>query len=78
MGTLYHVDCLYVEEEELSGKLGMELFVHMDEFRQLNVGYAFDEGLANPTDAFSVYYGERITRREFIAIYSVYRELYPF
>jgi len=26
---------------------------------QLNVGFALDEGLANPTDAFTVFYGER-------------------
>jgi len=37
----------------------MEKFVDHEGFKGLNVGFALDEGLANPTDAFTVYYGER-------------------
>ena len=32
------------------------------EFRALNVGLCVDEGLANPTEAFTVFYGERTPR----------------
>jgi len=31
----------------------------MDEFKRLNVGVAIDEGLANPRDAYTLFYGER-------------------
>ena len=33
--------------------------VKLPEFKNLNIGFALDEGLASPTNAFSVYYGER-------------------
>jgi len=49
----------FVPDEEVGGKRGMELFVTMPQFKDLNVGFALDEGLANPTDAFTVFYGER-------------------
>ena len=31
-------------DEEIGGHLGMEKFVHMKEFKNLNVGLALDEG----------------------------------
>ncbi len=34
-------------------------FVQREEFKELNVGFCLDEGLANPTDAFTVFYAER-------------------
>lgn len=37
----------------------MKLFVDTDDFKALNVGFALDEGIASPTDVFSVYYAER-------------------
>ena len=37
----------------------MALFLNTDLFKSLNVGVALDEGLANPTDKFTVFYGER-------------------
>ena len=64
-------------DEEVGGKKGMKLFVELDYFKKLNVGFALDEGalskhyralyplllyhagLANPSEAFSVFYGER-------------------
>ncbi|KAK2168321.1 hypothetical protein LSH36_18g09019 [Paralvinella palmiformis] len=49
----------FVPDEEVGGHKGMELFVHHDEFKKLNIGFALDEGLANPTNAFTVFYGER-------------------
>ncbi|XP_048953842.1 aminoacylase-1 isoform X3 [Canis lupus dingo] len=49
----------FVPDEEVGGHKGMELFVQRPEFRALKAGFALDEGLANPTDAFTVFYSER-------------------
>jgi len=49
----------FVPDEEIGGPLGMEWFVKSPEFERLNVGVCLDEGLASPTDAFTVFYGER-------------------
>ncbi|KAL3853625.1 hypothetical protein ACJMK2_017156 [Sinanodonta woodiana] len=49
----------FVPDEEIGGNLGMGLFVDHEEFKKLNVGFALDEGLANPTEAYTVFYGER-------------------
>lgn len=43
----------------MGGHTGMELFVNDSRFAALNIGFALDEGLANETEAFTVYYGER-------------------
>ena len=37
----------------------MKMFVHSQEFKNMNIGLALDEGLASPTDEVPVYYGER-------------------
>ncbi|XP_075403567.1 aminoacylase-1 [Tenrec ecaudatus] len=49
----------FVPDEEIGGHTGMELFVQCPEFQALRTGFALDEGLANPTDAFTVFYSER-------------------
>lgn len=49
----------FVPDEEVGGHKGMELFVRRPEFQALRAGFALDEGLANPTDAFTVFYSER-------------------
>uniref|UniRef100_A0A6I8PNG7 N-acyl-aliphatic-L-amino acid amidohydrolase n=1 Tax=Ornithorhynchus anatinus TaxID=9258 RepID=A0A6I8PNG7_ORNAN len=49
----------FVPDEEVGGHRGMELFVQRPEFRALRPGFALDEGLANPTDTFTVFYSER-------------------
>ncbi|XP_041281986.1 aminoacylase-1-like isoform X2 [Onychostruthus taczanowskii] len=49
----------FVPDEEVGGHKGMEMFVQRPEFKALNVGFAMDEGLASPSDTFSVFYGER-------------------
>ncbi|EPQ17469.1 Aminoacylase-1 [Myotis brandtii] len=49
----------FVPDEEIGGHKGMELFVQRPEFKALRAGFALDEGLANPTDAFTVFYSER-------------------
>uniref|UniRef100_A0A671YEL4 N-acyl-aliphatic-L-amino acid amidohydrolase n=1 Tax=Sparus aurata TaxID=8175 RepID=A0A671YEL4_SPAAU len=46
-------------DEEVGGHKGMETFVKHPEFQKLNIGFALDEGLANPGEAFTVFYGER-------------------
>ena len=46
-------------DEEMGGMLGMALFIKTERFKRMNVAFALDEGLANPTEAMSVYYGER-------------------
>ena len=35
-------------------------------FKDLNIGFALDEGLANPTQAFTLFYGERMPWCKFI------------
>uniref|UniRef100_A0A4X1SF45 N-acyl-aliphatic-L-amino acid amidohydrolase n=1 Tax=Sus scrofa TaxID=9823 RepID=A0A4X1SF45_PIG len=49
----------FVPDEEVGGHQGMELFVKRPEFQALRAGFALDEGLASPTDAFTVFYSER-------------------
>ena len=50
---------MFTADEEVGGKYGMEKFVETEVFKALNVGFCMDEGLANPGNAFSVFYGER-------------------
>lgn len=49
----------FVPDEEIGGKDGMEKFSETDEFNALNIGFALDEGLANPGEECMTYYGER-------------------
>ena len=37
----------------------MEAFTKTERFQKMNIGFGLDEGLANPTDAMTVFYGER-------------------
>ncbi|XP_061730314.1 aminoacylase-1A-like [Nerophis ophidion] len=53
------VHLMFVPDEEVGGHKGMETFVAHPEFQKLNIGFALDEGLANPKNAFTVFYGER-------------------
>ncbi|XP_061146532.1 aminoacylase-1A-like isoform X1 [Syngnathus typhle] len=53
------VHLMFVPDEEVGGEKGMETFVKHPEFQKLNIGFALDEGLANPGNAFTVFYGER-------------------
>ena len=54
------VHLTFMPDEEIGGKLGMEAFLRCPEWAEMNVGFALDEGLANPTEEFTVYYGERM------------------
>ncbi|XP_062971324.1 aminoacylase-1 isoform X2 [Cynocephalus volans] len=51
----------FVPDEEVGGHQGMELFVQRPEFQALRAGFALDEGLANPTNAFTAFYRVRVT-----------------
>ncbi|XP_056129626.1 aminoacylase-1A-like isoform X2 [Lampris incognitus] len=53
------VHLMFVPDEEVGGHKGMETFVKHPEFQKLNIGFALDEGLANPGEAYTVFYGER-------------------
>ncbi|KAJ8258323.1 hypothetical protein COCON_G00173350 [Conger conger] len=53
------IHLMFVPDEEVGGHKGMEMFVKHPEFQALNIGFALDEGLANPREPFTVFYGER-------------------
>ncbi|CAG8455166.1 8324_t:CDS:2 [Paraglomus brasilianum] len=48
----------YVPDEEIGGA-GMEHFINSEDFTKFNIGFALDEGIANPKNALKVFYGER-------------------
>ncbi|CAL9217839.1 unnamed protein product [Arabidopsis halleri] len=50
----------YVPEEEIGGFDGMMEFAASSEFRDLNLGFAMDEGQANPGDEFRVFFADRV------------------
>jgi aminoacylase len=55
-----NIHLLYVPDEEIGGADGMEAFLQSEQFQAIQpIAFAFDEGLANPTEAFTVFYGER-------------------
>lgn len=50
----------FVPDEEIGGADGISLLLASEEWKAIHpVGVALDEGLANPRDAFTVFYGER-------------------
>ncbi|KAJ8920151.1 hypothetical protein NQ315_011811 [Exocentrus adspersus] len=49
----------FVPDEEIGGVEGMRKFVHTNEYRDLNVGFALDEGMASPNEEFALFYAER-------------------
>jgi acetylornithine deacetylase/succinyl-diaminopimelate desuccinylase-like protein len=50
----------FVPDEEIGGSTGFAPFLDSQEFKELNVGFALDEGQASATDEFCVYYTERL------------------
>ncbi|XP_071529982.1 aminoacylase-1-like isoform X2 [Panulirus ornatus] len=56
---LRNVHLSFVPDEEIGGVDGMAQFVKTEVFKKLKVGFALDEGYANPTEKFTVFYGER-------------------
>ena len=49
-----------MKDEEVGGRNGMQAFLKSKDWTDMNVGFALDEGLANPENEFSVFYGERM------------------
>jgi aminoacylase len=54
--TIY---CVFVPDEEIGGHDGMRLFCETEQFKAMNAAVVLDEGLASPSDRFTVFYGER-------------------
>lgn len=50
---------MFVPDEEIGGFDGMKKFIAGNEFLSLNAGLVIDEGLANPLNRITVFYGER-------------------
>lgn len=51
----------WVPDEEIGGVDGMNVLIQSQWFRDINIGFAFDEGLAcEEENAYSVFYGERL------------------
>ena len=48
----------FVPDEEIGGADGMKLFIAAT-YQDLNIGVCLDEGLANPGNAFTIFYAER-------------------
>ena len=44
----------------------MAKFVNTSDFLELNLGFALDEGIANPSDQFILHYGERSVCRKYL------------
>ncbi|XP_055855611.1 aminoacylase-1B-like [Episyrphus balteatus] len=53
----------FVPDEESGGKLGMDKFVHTEDFKNLNIGFSLDEGVASEDEVFSIFYAERFMWR---------------
>lgn len=49
----------YVSDEEIGGIEGAAKFTASKDFKDLNLGFAMDEGQANPGDEFRVFYADR-------------------
>jgi aminoacylase len=54
------VHLMYVPDEEVGGADGMAKLVETKDFTDLNAAVVLDEGLASPTESFTVFYGERV------------------
>jgi len=44
----------------------MAKFTNTSDFLELNVGFALDEGMADPSDQFPLFYGERSIWRKYL------------
>jgi len=50
----------FVPDEEIANGKGMACLIKDEELmKKLNIGFAFDEGLANPGNLYTIFYGER-------------------
>lgn len=53
------IHIVFGPDEEVGGFDGMQKFVHQAPFKDLNIGFAMDEGLASPTSEYRLFYAER-------------------
>ena len=51
--------CSFIADEEVGGHDGMAKYVLSKEFKDLNIGFALDEGLASEDNKIPLFYGER-------------------
>ena len=51
--------CSFIADEEVGGHDGMAKYVLSKEFKDLNIGFALDEGLASADNKIPLFYGER-------------------
>lgn len=58
------IHVVFVPDEENFGPDGMKAFASSEAFRNLNVGFLLDEGIASPSEVFSAFYGERTCWRK--------------
>ncbi|XP_056638469.1 aminoacylase-1-like isoform X1 [Diorhabda sublineata] len=50
----------FVPDEETGGVDGMKAFIKTNDFKNLNIGFALDEGMASPNNEYPVFYAERV------------------
>lgn len=50
----------FVPEEEVGGVGGMIEWIKTESFKELNIGFALDEGISNPEESFDIFYDERV------------------
>ena len=55
----FEIDFSFIADEELGGHDGMAKYCVSKEFKDLNIGFALDEGLASEENAIPLFYGER-------------------
>ncbi|XP_055707169.1 aminoacylase-1-like [Phlebotomus papatasi] len=53
------IHVVFVPDEELGSYYGMRKFVHTEDFKRLNVGFALDEGMSGISDTFKLFYAEK-------------------
>lgn len=55
------IHVVFTPDEEIGGLTGFAPFIKTQEFKDLNVGVAIDEGVAKPTEEYYFYYAERLS-----------------
>lgn len=49
----------------------MKSFIHTDDFKDLNIGFALDEGFSSKNDTLLAFYEDRRPWRKYLVLYSV-------
>jgi hypothetical protein len=61
----FDIFCFKLKDEEIGGSKGMSVFLQSQEFQEMNVSLALDEGAATLGDEYAIFYGERSVFRRF-------------